>query len=111
MWSVIYQRQGEASASLLPNGLTGYGFLFAHGAQCSNTRPQLAIAVHGPLTLAAESSDAAMQLVVERLALNLREAGFNVQVKAAWGWSEPGDRGHDAAAHASGGGRRARRVA
>jgi len=29
LWSVIFQRQGEASGSLLPNVLTGYGFLFA----------------------------------------------------------------------------------
>ncbi len=82
LWSVIFQRQGEASASLLPNALTGYGFLFP--AQRDLPRAtELAAAVHAPLTLSAETSDPAMQLVAGRLALNLRDAGLNVQVKTA----------------------------
>jgi len=88
LWSVIYQRQGEASASLLPNGMTGYGFLFATERNLQRAT-ELAAAVHGPLTLAVETNDATMQLVAGRLALNLREAGLNVQVKPGGIGSNP----------------------
>jgi ABC-type transport system substrate-binding protein len=81
IWSVIYQRQGEASASLLPNILTGYSFLFPTDRNLVHAT-ELAAAVRAPLLLTAESSDAATQLVAGRVALNLREAGMNVQVKS-----------------------------
>ena len=88
LWSVIFQRQGEASASLLPNALTGYGFLFPAQRDLAHAT-ELAAAVHAPLTLTADTNDATMQLVAGRLALNLREAGLNVQVKAARGAGGP----------------------
>jgi peptide/nickel transport system substrate-binding protein len=82
IWSVIYQKQGESSASLLPNALTGYGFLFSTQRNLQHAT-ELAAAVHAPLTLATEANDATMQLVAERLALNLREAGLNVQLRTS----------------------------
>ena len=82
LWSVIFQKQGEASASLLPNALTGYTFLFSPDRNLSRAT-ELAAAVHAPLTLAAQPGDPVLQLVAERLALNLHEAGLNVQVRSA----------------------------
>ena len=80
--NVIFQKQGEITASLLPASLTGYSFLFstdrdvnkAHELRGGLTPPQLTLAAEGGAT---------MQLAAQRLALNLHEAGFNVQVVAA----------------------------
>ena len=70
------------TASLLPQRLTGYSFLFptdrdmnkAHEVRGGLTAPPLALSVEG---------NGAMQLAAQRIALNLHEAGFNVQVVGA----------------------------
>jgi peptide/nickel transport system substrate-binding protein len=80
--NVIFQKQGEVTGSLLPAALTGYSFLFptdhdlnkAHELRGGLTAPSL--------TLAADNTPA-MQLAAQRLALNLHEAGFNVQATNA----------------------------
>jgi hypothetical protein len=67
------------TASALLQSLTGYGFLFsterdlnkAHELRGGQTTAQLTLRVDG---------DGAMQLAAQRLALNLHEAGLNVQV-------------------------------
>jgi ABC-type transport system substrate-binding protein len=77
--NVIYQKQGEVTASLLPLGLTGYSFLFpadrdlnrAHELRGGLTPRQLTLSVDGGATT---------QLAAQRIALNLHEAGYNVQV-------------------------------
>jgi peptide/nickel transport system substrate-binding protein len=79
--NVIFQKQGEITASLLPAEVTGYGFLFpaerdlnkAHELRGGVTTPSLNLAAEGGPT---------MQLAAQRIALNLRDAGFNVQVTA-----------------------------
>ena len=76
--NVIYQKQGEVTASLLPSGISGYSFLFptdrdlnkAHELRGGLTSAQLTLSSQGGPTL---------QLAAQRIALNLREAGFNVQ--------------------------------
>jgi ABC-type transport system substrate-binding protein len=80
--NVIFQRQAEPAASLLPNTLTGYGFLFPVARDLARAQ-----SLHGtasgaemPLTLSVEDASATVQLAAERLALNLRDAGFRVQV-------------------------------
>lgn len=80
IWTVIYQKQGEATASLLPNALSGYSFLFSTQRNLARAT-ELAAAVRAPLALTAESSDPAIQLAAGRIALNLRDAGINIQVK------------------------------
>jgi MarR-like DNA-binding transcriptional regulator SgrR of sgrS sRNA len=80
--NVIFQKQGEITASLLPQSLTGYAFLFPTDRDLNK-----AIELRGglsapPLTLSADG-DPTMQLAAQRLALNLHEAGFNVQVTNA----------------------------
>jgi peptide/nickel transport system substrate-binding protein len=79
LFNVIFQKQGDLTAALLPQQLTGYAFLFPTDRNLGK-----AIALRGglttpPLKLAAEG-DSAMQLAAQRLALNLHDAGFSVQV-------------------------------
>ena len=79
---VIFQKQGEVTASLLPQAVTGYSFLFpterdlnkAHELRGGLTTPALVIGAEG---------SGAMQLATQRIALNLHDAGFNVQPAGA----------------------------
>jgi MarR-like DNA-binding transcriptional regulator SgrR of sgrS sRNA len=77
--NVIFQKQGEITASLLPNTLSGYSFLFPTAANPGRSR-ELRGAQSVPLRLAVDTSNATLQLVAERLALNLRDVGWNVRV-------------------------------
>jgi peptide/nickel transport system substrate-binding protein len=82
--NVIFQKQGEITASLLPSSLTGYGFLFPAEHDVNKARELRGGLTPAPLTLSTDS-DGAMQLAAQRIALNLREAGFNVQVAGSGG--------------------------
>ena len=79
LFNVIFQKQGEITASLLPNALSGYAFLFPTTANPNRSR-ELRGAQSIPLRLAVDNSSSVLQLVAERLALNLRDAGWNVRV-------------------------------
>lgn len=76
--NVIFQKRGEITASLLPQALTGYAFLFPT-ARDLNKANELRGGLAPPLTLAVEG-DGTMQLAAQRIALNLHEAGFNARV-------------------------------
>jgi len=77
--NVIFQKQGEIAASLLPSALTGYSFLFSADRDLNKARELRGGLTPPPLTISTDGG-AAMQLAAQRIALNLREAGFNVQV-------------------------------
>ncbi|HEY2417966.1 MAG TPA: ABC transporter substrate-binding protein, partial [Steroidobacteraceae bacterium] len=76
--NVIYQKQGEVTASLLPADLTGYSFLFPTERD-QNKAQELRGGLTPQLTLSSESGPI-LQLAAQRIALNLHEAGFNVQM-------------------------------
>jgi peptide/nickel transport system substrate-binding protein len=80
--NVVFQKQGEITASLLPAEVTGYGFLFASERDLNKAHELRGGASPPAITLAAEGGPA-MQLAAQRIALNLRDAGFNMQVAAA----------------------------
>jgi MarR-like DNA-binding transcriptional regulator SgrR of sgrS sRNA len=80
LYNVIFQKQGEMTASLLPDALTGYGFLFPVARDLARAQGLHGASGGAPLTLVAEDTNATMQLSAERIALNLREAGFHIQV-------------------------------
>jgi MarR-like DNA-binding transcriptional regulator SgrR of sgrS sRNA len=80
--NVIFQKQGEITASLLPAALTGYSFLFPTDRDL-NKAHELRGGLTPPLLTLAADNNPAMQLAAQRLALNLHEAGFNVQVANA----------------------------
>jgi peptide/nickel transport system substrate-binding protein len=78
LYSVIFQKQGVVTASLLPESLTGYSFLFPADRDLSKANEARGGLNPPPLTLKADG-DGALQLTAQRLALNLREAGFNME--------------------------------
>lgn len=79
LYNVIFQKQGAVTASLLPQQLTGYSFLFTTDRDLNKARELRGGLTTGTLALNTDG-DGAMQLAAQRIALNLREAGFNVQV-------------------------------
>jgi len=87
--NVIFQKQGEVTASLLPSALTGYSFLFPTERDLNKSHEKHGGLTIPPLTLAAEGGST-MQLAAQRIALNLHDAGFSVQVIAAGG-ARPAD--------------------
>ena len=82
IYNVIFQKQGEVTASLLPQSMTGYSFLFPTERDLNKAHELRGGLTTGPLTLATEG-DGTMQLAAQRIGLNLREAGFNVQMASA----------------------------
>jgi peptide/nickel transport system substrate-binding protein len=79
LFNVIFQKQGEITASLLPQSLTGYAFLFPTDRDL-NKAHELRGGLSTPALTLAAGSNGATQLAAQRIALNLHEAGFNVQV-------------------------------
>jgi MarR-like DNA-binding transcriptional regulator SgrR of sgrS sRNA len=77
--NVIFQKQGKASAALLPQNISGFAFLFPAERDLNKAHELRGGITPPPLTLQADG-DGALQLAAQRIALNLREAGFNVQV-------------------------------
>jgi peptide/nickel transport system substrate-binding protein len=77
--NVIFQKQGEVTASLLPQALTGYAFLFVPDRDLNKTHELRGGLNIPPLVLGVDGSGA-MELAAQRIALNLREAGFTVQI-------------------------------
>jgi peptide/nickel transport system substrate-binding protein len=80
---VILQGEGEVTGALLPNWASGYAFLFASARDLPKAQrsvKELGQAV--PITISAEN-DPLLQLIAERVALNLRDAGFSLQLVAS----------------------------
>lgn len=82
LYNVIFQKQGEVTASLLPQRMSGYSFLFSTERDLVKAHEMRGGLSTGTLTMSADN-DATMQLAAQRIALNLREAGFNVQMAPA----------------------------
>jgi ABC-type transport system substrate-binding protein len=79
IYNVIFQKQGEVTASLLPQSLSGYSFLFPPDRNLDRARNLRGGSSTSPITLSADDTSANLQLAAERLALNLHEVGFNIQ--------------------------------
>lgn len=80
LYNVIFQKQGEITASLLPEPLSGYSFLFSTDRDLMRARTLRGGAPARPITMSADPGGGTLQLAAERLALNLDEAGFAVQM-------------------------------
>lgn len=78
--NVILQKQGVASAALLPQWLSGYSFLFSAERNVARAK-QL---VPAPVTLAFsyDAKDPVIRAVGQRIEVNLREAGVTTRVSA-----------------------------
>jgi ABC-type transport system substrate-binding protein len=82
MHAVLLQKQGEPTAALLPQWISGYAFLFPtaqdlpRARTLANDLPPAARA----LTLTYDPAMRAARPLAERVAVNARDAGINVQV-------------------------------
>lgn len=81
--NVIFQKQGEITASLLPQALSGDSFLFPAQRNLDRARALRGGAAPSGLVLSTDDPSPILHLAAERLALNLQEAGFSVQVAAS----------------------------
>jgi ABC-type transport system substrate-binding protein len=80
----IFQRQGEIAGSLLPNWMTGYGPLFWTAPDLERAREyRNQVGPVPPLTLTYDATDPSMQLVGERIALSVRDAGITIRTVPA----------------------------
>ena len=78
--NVIFQRQGEIAAGILPNWMTGYDFLFATPQDMSLARDlRVQARQSGAITITYESGDGIQQLLADRVVLNARDAGIAMQ--------------------------------
>lgn len=78
--NTVFQKQGEMSANLLPNSLSGFAFLFPVARDVARAQMLHGSSGGAVLTWSVEDGGAAAQLAAERIALNLHDAGFRVQV-------------------------------
>lgn len=82
--SVVLQSGGEATGALLPNWLSGYGFVFPAGNSPERAKQERALAkTASPITLAYDASDAVARVIAERIQLNARDVNLVVQLTAA----------------------------
>ena len=80
--NVVFQKQAKPAGGLLPQAVSGFAFLFpaerdlnkAHELRGGLTPALLSLATRG---------GGAFQLAAQRIVLNLRDAGFNVQIAPA----------------------------
>jgi len=79
MVSVLTQRKGEAAFALLPQWLSGYAFLFTAPPDAARARQMLSQLRLSPLTLSYPVNDSFARSVADRVALNARDAGINLQ--------------------------------
>jgi hypothetical protein len=76
---VLLQGAGQPTGSLLPTWISGFGFVFSSKAELQKAR-QLRDQVHSARawTIGYDGSDPLARLVVERIALNAKDAGLSL---------------------------------
>jgi len=80
MRSVLLQGAGQLTATVLPTWMSGYGFVFPTDADLGKARQFRSQVRTAPTwTIGYDSSDSVARLVVERIALNARDAGLTLQ--------------------------------
>jgi peptide/nickel transport system substrate-binding protein len=81
--NVVLQGAGEPTGSLLPNWMTGYGFLFPVAPNMTAAQEERAqVAQAGVWTLSLDPSDPVARVIADRILLNASEAGLRLQVAA-----------------------------
>jgi peptide/nickel transport system substrate-binding protein len=77
--NALLQKQGEAAASLLPQWVSGYSFLFPPSDLAQARDAAAGLGYTPQLTLAYDNADALARTIAERVALNARDTGLRVQ--------------------------------
>ncbi len=86
--SVILQGAGQAAASILPNWMSGYAFVFSADADLARAR-QICEQARGQVhslpawTVGYDSNDPIGRLLAERIALNAKDSGLSLQPTTA----------------------------
>lgn len=78
--NVLLQKQGELAGGLLPQWITGYGFLFPTARDLGRARELAAAVPAGARVLSLAAESAGLRPIAERVALNARDAGLAVAV-------------------------------
>jgi hypothetical protein len=76
--SGILQGAAEPAAGILPNWMSGYGFVFSAEADVARARRGRASLRTQPWTVGYDSGDSLAKLLAERVALNAKDAGLSV---------------------------------
>jgi hypothetical protein len=82
--NVLLQSVGEATGGILPNWMSGYGFVFPAEADLPRARREREQVRSVPVwTIGYDASDSISRLLVERIALNARDTGLVLQPTTA----------------------------
>jgi hypothetical protein len=74
--NVVFQSAGEPTGALLPNWLSGYGFVYPAGGVATRPRPPHPVV----WTLSCDSSDPTTRIAADRILLNAKDAGITLQI-------------------------------
>jgi peptide/nickel transport system substrate-binding protein len=78
--SVLLQGAGQPAASILPNWMSGYGFVFSTDADLARARhDREQVRTIPAWTLGYDGRDPLARLLAERIALNAKDAGLSLQ--------------------------------
>ena len=84
--TVVLQGGGEPAGGLLPNWMTGYGFLFPSSLDLERARQIRGEIPHTTYwSLGYDTADPAARVIAERVVLNARDAGLGMQITSASG--------------------------
>jgi hypothetical protein len=90
IFSVLLRHQGEPSASLLPQWISGYAHVFSTAQDVVAAKSFVGRVMNlVPLSLASDANDPLLKLIAERVAVNAREAAIGVQPVAKTSTSNP----------------------
>jgi peptide/nickel transport system substrate-binding protein len=79
--NVLMQDAGEASGGILPNWVSGYGFVFTSDQNLVRAQQLRSEVKYAPTwTLGYDADDPLARVMAERIALNSRDAGIRLQV-------------------------------
>ncbi len=79
--SVVLQGGGVPTGSILPNWMTGYGFVFPSDQDLTRAQQLRGQVQQSPLwTLGFEVNDPVARVIAERIVLNARDAGLRLQL-------------------------------
>ena len=82
--SVLLQGAGEPTASILPNWMSGYGFVFSSDADLVQARQAREHLNKIPSwSVGYDTGDVVARLLAERIALNAKDAGLSLQPTAS----------------------------
>lgn len=78
--SVLLQGAGQVTAGLIPTWMSGYGFVFPTDVDLAKARQLRGqVRTAAGWTIGFDTNDPVARLIVERITLNARDAGLNLQ--------------------------------